>query len=51
MYYCLVETNECYGEKVVTSIVMCSKSKEELEKIKSLLNKRFEYNDFEIIEL
>lgn len=49
--YCLVELDHWEEIESVNHIVMVSKSKDELENIKSLLEKKFIYKHFKIIDL
>lgn len=53
MYYALIETEGTvfdFGD-VMSSIVMCSKNKAELEELKLLLEKKYAGRVFEIVEL
>lgn len=52
MYYCLIE-NDLWGDgaKCMRQIILISKSKEELQELKLLLEKKFSDRDFEIVEL
>ena len=49
--YCIVELDS-YGKLGnCDKIIQCSKNKKELEQMKSLLSKKYEDRDFEVIEL
>lgn len=49
--YCLIEIAFYENIEYMNHIVMVSKSKEELEEIKTLLEKKFENTTFKVIDL